>query len=269
MELSPSRLEVSAIAPTHKRRLMLHDPQNLDNIERFGIVRRPDLTSFTNRQLAPVIQTFVRLEPLGEFAQEYYRSINRQDNGKIVSIEHDGDIVGLDGTFDTSPSTNKRLRYKRVWADKASTNFMFFILDDGLNFQFVNGATANTEADFKFGTKNTLKINTKIIKLTATSTGALTFNTGLTITSNKVEVKSPNVTFGNTGTQQALLGTQFINGVMTPFMTTLAGAMQVLAAEAVLIGSPSQTVLTTLATTISSLVGSLPSTLSTQVKLSG
>jgi len=264
MDMSPGRLEITSIAPTHKRRLMLHDPTILAHEERFGIVRRP---SQKNPQLAPAVQDFIRIQTAGEFAQEYFRSINRQD-GKQLSVVQDGDVVGPDGTFETLAATNKRLRFKRTFVDVSGSNLLTLSIDEGLNFLLNNSAATSTEGNLQFGANNTLKLNTKTLKITATDTGQFTFNTGLTIRSNQVSVASSNVTSGNTGAFQAVLGTTLVNGVLNPIFTALASALSVLAAEPALTPATAAT-MTSLSTMLSTLSGNLSSVLSQQVKLSG
>lgn len=264
LELNPTRMEVSSIAPTHKRRLMLHDPTTINNEERFGLVRRPDQA---NLQAAPTLQTFTRLSAQGEFAQEYLRFMARE-NGNVVSQYQEGDVVQADGTFETLSITNKNLRLKHVLGHVNGNDKLTYAVDESLNVLIQNSTSANTEMNIQLGSNNTLKLTTKIAKVTVSQTGTLNFDTGLTIKTPQATVNSSNVTFGNTGSQQAILGTTLVNSILTPAFTIIGAAFQTLSADPAL-SSATKGAMTGFQTSLSGIAASLSNALSQQVKLSG
>lgn len=259
--LSQTDLELTSLAPTFKRRLTFHDPTTLAHEERFGIVKRPDAANPNS------VQKFIRLTSGGEFAQEYGRWINLESGTSLASLQ-EGHVVDLQGQLKKHATTNKNLRHERILYHRQQSQTLSYQVDEDLNIRISNSATGNTETNAQLGTNNTLKITTKTLNFTGTTSGTMTFNNSFTLKSQQINVLGQ-VAYGNSATQPALLGNNLVNNSLSPLIDILVGLFSAMSPDLASASPSKATSATTLSSTaiaLGNLKGTLQAALSTQVK---
>ncbi len=258
LDLLQSELEITSIAPTHKRCTHLYVTGTIGYEERFGVVKRPDPTKPT------LFQKFARLSDTA-FAVEYSRWLNDKD-GKLLASTQEGNVFDAQGQEKKQSSTNKPLRYERVFSHKSAGDVTFQI-DDESNL-FLSNSTKAKETKITLGNLNALTLTCDSTKWTVNKTGLMSFTTSLVVKSAKVRLNSVDVGFGAAPVIPAVLGTQLV-AVLTTMLTGLGTFAQVYGADPALalVTPASVTSANILAGTLASSAGALSSILSTQVKL--
>jgi len=260
LDLLQSELEIRAIAPTHKRCTHLYKTGSIGYEERFGVVKRPDPAKPT------VFQKFSRLDST-EFAIEYSRWLNDKD-GKLLTSTQEGHVFDEQGKEKKHSSTNKPLRYERLFSHKSSGDVSLQI-DDEANI-FLNNTTQAKETKVTLGNLNALTLSCDSTKWTVNKTGMLSFTTSITIKSAKAQINAPDVGFGAAPVIPAVLGTQLV-GTLTTVIGGLQAFAQVYGADPVISQISPQTVIAAniLSGVLTGAVSSISNMLSTQVKLTG
>jgi hypothetical protein len=260
LNLKPTEAEIYSAAPTYKKTWWLHQPNTLGHEERTGVVKRP------NKKRPYSQQDIVKLSNQ-KYAVEHSRWVHDSDNQPLTELQ-EGHVINQSGSAVSQGSTNKDLRYLKKFHSTVGGTLNIEI-DEQLNTLIKNGSTAK-ETKINFGAKNEVSWQAKKWECQISETGKLTFTRSLSITSRKVQVNSSDVTVGPTGAEQAVLGVQLTNTVLTPMVSTLLSGFTTLAAT-----DPSSMIvaLKVISGTFASMLGvvqaNIPNTLSKQVKLSG
>jgi len=260
-DMLQSELETRSQAPTFKRQLHLHTPPVLAHEERFGVVKRPN----ANRPNA--FQKFVRKSD-NTFAQEYGRWLNKSDGTLLTSI-HSGELYDASGKEKKQNSTNKPLRYETVTKHR-STGDLTFQIDEELNISYINSSKAK-ETKLVFGSKNTIDISAESLKGSFTKSGNTSFTTSFTLRAPKVRINAVDVGFGPNPVIPAVLGTPLTGAVLTPMLTGLTSMFTFMSVDPLMnLAFPQLSAVAKQSLAqLGAAAGALPSTLSTQVKLSG
>lgn len=175
-DLSQSNLEVRSIAPTFNRRLHKAASGAIGYEERFGVVKRPDITS------PNLLQKYVR-QPDNTFSLEYSRWLSDTAGNPLVETQ-EGHVVDGSGQLVKQASTNKTLRSHRNWFHKQTGNLLFQI-DEEMNVLFSNNTQA-AETKAILGAKNVLTLTAQDIKATFTKTGTMTYGNSYTLRTKTV-----------------------------------------------------------------------------------
>lgn len=261
LNLEQTQFQMVQQSPTYQRQLHLYDPAQLEHVERFGLVRRPDPAN------PAIILKYIRNTDQS-FAMEHSRWLNKKDGSPLVSLQ-EGDIFDLQGNEIKHPTTNRPLRVAKDWYDDQGQALTFKI-DESLNILIANTPTS-TETTIKLGAKNVLDVSAKQLKMTFLSTGTMSFNNTLQIRASKLNAVAPQVNLGSAAAAfPVALATPMTTGFMSPLVSTLTAAFQALAATPAIVATPAAAAaMTTAANTIAGLSGAFASIPSTVVKTSG
>jgi len=260
LELLQSEMEIHSIAPTHKRCTHLYKSGSIGYEERFGVVKRPDQTN-------PIVfQKFARLDTT-EFAVEYSRWLNDKD-GKLLASTQEGHVFDTQGKEKKHSSTNKPLRYERVFSHKSSGEITIQI-DNEANI-LLNNNTQAKETKITLGSLNALTLTCDSTKWNVSKTGLLNFNTSLVVKSAKIQLNAPNVGCGAAPIIPAVLGTP-LAGTLTALVSGLQAFAQVYGADPIIVQLSPQTVVAAnvLSGVLAAAASSISNILSTQVKFTG
>lgn len=257
--LLQTEAEIASAAPTHRRTWWKNAPSTLGHEERVGIVKRPN-PLWPNTQSEPV-----KL-PNNSYALEYSRWIN-DDTGSSMVVTQEGNVINQLGTTVKQLNTGKDLRYRKEISGVAGGTLTFEV-DQELNTSLLNSSQAK-ETKINLGANNEITWFAKKWTAQVTDSGKLVFTRSLAITSQQIQVNSSNVVFGPTGLEPIILGSTFINGVMTPLVGALLAAFTTLANDPVTTPPVLKAVSASLAPVMSSVQSAIAACLSTQVRLSG
>ena len=259
--ISQSELEHYACAPTYSRRLAKHNPTTLAHEERFGLVKRPD-------KLNPEFRQVYVKNPDLTFACEYSHFLS-DTNDILLASSQEGHVVDAMGKFVKQTSTNKNLRYDRIWADTSNQATLTIQLDENLNLSIVNSDALATETKIDFGPQNEVTLKSKKFAVQVTETGNLQFSNSLVVTAGKIQFSSTNVQFGSAATEPVMLGNRFTNSIMMPLLSVLLAFFTAFSADpvAAITLPASKGYATPPVAIITQALAQLAQTLSTQVKL--
>lgn len=252
--LTQTELEASTRAPTHKRQLDQHGPTELAHEERFGLVKRPDTAKPNSLQ--------VYMKDGTNFQYEYGRWLRDDDDKDFMSL-HEGHLYDAAQQPIKNTQTNRALRLRRHILHR-QTGDLTFDIDEELNIVMKNTSQAKT-TDLDFGLKNDIKIAAKKLDFNIVQSTNQTYGTSLTMRAPKMQLNSPSVGFGASPVQPAVLGTALTTTVLTPMVSMMASALNILAADTNL-STSSQVALQALSTGLSTLSNSISSVLSTEVR---
>jgi len=259
LSLLQTEAEITSAAPTHRRAWWKNSPATLAHEERAGIVKRPN-PLWPNTQSEPV-----KLAN-NSFALEHSRWIN-DDAGTSMVVTQEGNVINKLGSPVKQLNTSKDLRYRKEITGVAGGT-LTFEGDQELNTSVLNSSKAK-ETKVNFGVQNEVTWTAKKWTVQVTDSGKLIFTKSLAITSQKIQVNSANVVFGPTGIEPIILGATFINGVMTPLVSSLLAAFTTLAADPLTTPPVLKAVSASLAPAMASIQTAMAACLSTQVRLSG
>ena len=250
-------LELVSRGPTYRRNLHLQaQNEPLAHSELFGLVKRPD-------QKKPYsYQRFIK-DSAEAYQYEYGRWLVDDDGQAIVTL-HEGHLYDVAGNEVKNGKTNRRVRHQKTVYHAQQQGDVTLEIDEELNIVLVNSSQAKT-TDLDFGVQNEIKIASKKFDLSIIQSSSQQFSQSLTVTSPKVRINSPDVGFGAVPSQQAILGTAFVNSVLTPVLGMLSSMVAIIGAEPAM--SPAaKASMAGLATSFSSLAASTSSVLSSEVK---
>lgn len=252
--LSQTELEHTSRAPTHKRHLDQHEPNQLGHEERFGLVKRPDSSKPYSLQ--------VYAKDGSDFQYEYGRWIKDDSGSDVISL-HEGHLWDQNGNQIKNGQTNRKVRLRRTINHRSSGTFEIDV-DEELNIVLNNSSKAKT-TDLDFGRLNEIKISSKKFDLSVLKSSNQTFTQSLTIKSPKQRYNGTDIGFGPSPTQPAVLGTTLNSSVLTPLLSILLSLLGVIAADTNVTAATSGAAGTAI-TGVSTLLSNLPNVLSQQVK---
>lgn len=287
-DLLQTEQEHVSVSPTYVRKLHLAPPSEVEFQERFGVVKRPD------QQLPSAFQKYIRRPPspttlanysataanaalLGQvppppqdFAFEYSRWLANSDRSPLVSLQ-EGHVYDKAGTEKKHSSTNKALRYERIFTDFSGLTNTTIQLDQELNVGYNNTSPYTREFKMNLGLNTTLDVTSDQQKFTVVKTGNQSYGISLTVSSPKVNIKSPMVGFGDNPIIPIMLAGPTVNAVLTPLLSALQTFFQLYGADVPIASISPQTVVSAnvVAGTVVSVLGQLQSCVSTQVLASG
>lgn len=269
--LSQKDLELSSIAPTHKRRLALHSASTVAHEERFGVVKRPDPDNPNSGQ------KYVKTSS-GAFAHEYSRFLNAppgedvSEEGRVLSSTQEGHVIDLNAKIKKSDGPNRDLRYERMLQGHLVGPKMKHQVDVDLNMALLirNAARVANEVYVSVGDYSRTKVETDKITINGNTNGRLVFGRGMYVQAPELQIVG-HVTFGRFGGEPVLLGQSFINGFLKPFMDMFLTLLTTMSWE-MKAPTPAKPVtgvtIDSLTPLLDELVDLLPTFLSTEVSLS-
>jgi len=254
-QILQTELEWTSRSPTHKRQLDQHDPTTLGQEERFGLVKRPDTTKPNALQ--------IYCKDADKFQYEYLRHI-QDDEGKDVTLLHEGHLYDAQQQQIKNSQTNRRVRLRRL-VERRQNGTMTFDVDEDLNVIMTNTTTAKLKADLDFGLKSEVKLTSQKLDFNVLKSSNQTFATSLTIRSPKQRYNGTDIGFGPAPVQPAVLGSTLASNVLIPALGVIQSSLSVLAVEPAL-SPPTRAALQGLAQGLGGISGAVSSVLSTQVK---
>jgi hypothetical protein len=163
--LDQDELQSGAKAPIHVRNLHLHKGGEIGDEERFGVVQRPDGSTFLTKYIsadrspdptlvAGIAETAatsgIIVDP-GPFAKEHLRVLKTGAlfPEKLLDVR-EGDVMDDEGAPINLSLTGKPLRYKGEWFTDDEREGVFFVgIDNKGNFAIAAPDEAETGGDLK------------------------------------------------------------------------------------------------------------------------